>query len=521
MDDVMREAMRLLEEAQAGGAHEALDRAGSLLRRAGDRACLHFVRAVCHDVLGDPASAESALDDMLTAADAEGSPGWRACALGTRAGQRARLGETHAVDYDLDGVMRDLVEAERFAVTETEPVAAVHARVSIALALMELRLYELVGQHYEAAYEICSLDASQSGKRPMWLINLAELHLHWALELYQVGQAALAESHTAQAEEYATRAAAEVSGPAADVWRSYALLAAACAKADRHDPAAAALEIADHQARLQAYGMSALIVAFCQPFHAVALRRTGRPGEALRLIEHAVATLPGDAGVLITSATHHTHALLLAGRGSADAKAGLAYGATLAAALWQQRQRTLHSFTTMKSLDLLRRSHEQAARAADLDALTGIANRRAFDEAVRRTQDGDVAVLMIDTDKFKQINDTAGHDAGDAALRAIAAALTAHVRDEDLVARLGGDEFAVLLPGLDAATAYEMGRRMVDAVRALPDCPATLSVGVAGGPAVDLQQIVRRADAAMYRAKRRGGDDVEECESLAVRPTAA
>ncbi|MFF5078572.1 diguanylate cyclase domain-containing protein [Actinoplanes sp. NPDC000266] len=512
MDDVTREAMRLLEEAQAGGTHEALERAGTLLLQAGDRACLHFVRAVAYDVLGDPASSEQALEDMLVAAEREDSPGWQACALGTRASQRARLGETHAVEYDLDSVMRDLVQAETYAVIETEPVAAVHARVAIAFALMELRLYELVGPHYEAAYEICLHDDSQSGKRSMWLINLAELHLHWALELYQVGQVQQAENHTAQAEVYAVRAADEVSGPAADVWRSYALLAAACAKADRQDPATAAIEISHHQAKLQAYGMSPLVVAFCEPFHAVALRRTGRLDEALDLIGRAVDALPGDAGVLITSATHHTHALLLAAHGSADAKAALAYGATLAAALWQQRQRTLHSFTTMKSLDLLRRRHEQAARAADLDALTGIANRRAFDEAVRRTQDGDVAVLVIDTDKFKQINDTAGHEAGDAALRAIATALTANVRDEDLVARLGGDEFAVLLPGLDTGTAYEMGRRMVDAVRALPDCPATLSIGVAGGPAVDLVQIVRRADAAMYRAKRRGGDDVEECE---------
>jgi diguanylate cyclase (GGDEF)-like protein len=514
MDDVTREAMRLLGEAQAGRAGESLERAGSLLREVGDRACLHFVRAVSFEVLGDMATASSAYDDMLAAAEQEGSPGWRACALGNSASMRSRLGDTHGVEYDLDGVLGDLALAEMFVAEETEPVAAVHARVSIALALMELRLYELVGEHYEAAYAICVSDPDQSAKRAFWLINLAELHLHWALELYQVGQAGPAEGHTALAEGYATRAADEVSGPAADVWRDYALLSAACAKADRQDPASAAAEITEQVARLQEHGMGGLALTFSRPFHAVALRRSGRTDEALEVIEQAVAALPDDAGVLLTSATHHTHALLLAGRGSVDARAGLAYGATLAAALWQQRQRTLHSFTTMKSLEQLRRRHEQASRAADLDALTGIANRRAFDHAVRHTQNGHVSVLVIDTDKFKQINDTAGHDAGDAALQAIAAALTANVREQDLVARLGGDEFAVLLPGLDATAAYDTGWRMVQAVRAIPDCPATVSVGVAGGPAADLPEMVRQADAAMYRVKRRGGDGVEECAVL-------
>jgi diguanylate cyclase (GGDEF)-like protein len=204
--------------------------------------------------------------------------------------------------------------------------------------------------------------------------------------------------------------------------------------------------------------------------------------------------------------------VLLAARGSADAEVGLAYGDSLAAALWRQRQRTLQSVNTMKSLEQLRARHEQATIAADLDALTGILNRGAFDRAVRRAQyrpDDFITVLLIDTDKFKQINDTEGHAAGDAALRSIVRALGDQLRDEDLLARLGGDEFAVLLPGVDPIAAGIVAARMVDAVRAIPDCPATVSIGVAGAYASDLPDTLGRADQAMYRAKRRGGDGVQ------------
>ncbi|MBM2622816.1 GGDEF domain-containing protein [Actinoplanes sp. LDG1-06] len=499
--DPTHEAARLFEQAQAGQAEEALARADVLLAD-GDHAAVHFVRVLAFNVLGDMPAFEDAVDRMLAS---DPSPGWRAAALATRAGTRSRVGEAHTADYDLDGALRDLVTAETEVLAETEPVAAVNARVAIAIAFFELRLYELVGPHYEAAYALSSAPGPANGNRAMWLINLAELHLVWALELYQVGQGAAAESHTAEAEAFGKRAAEESDGPDAEVWREYALLAAASAKADRHDPVSAATEITHFLERLQARGLSPLLLAFAGPFHAVALRRTGLPEAALAVIERAIATLPADTGVVLTAAHHHTHAVLLARQGSAAAAAGLAYGEKLAAALWQQRLRTLNSVETMRSLEQLR-------VAAWIDPLTGVANRRAFDSAVRRFQTGAdnwATVLVIDTDKFKQINDTSGHAAGDAALRAIAQELSSLVRADDVVARLGGDEFAVLLPGVGNALAREVAQRMVRAVRAIPDCPATLSIGVAGGPASSLPAVVDQADAAMYRAKRRGGDGVE------------
>ncbi|MCY1143652.1 GGDEF domain-containing protein [Actinoplanes sp. Pm04-4] len=514
MTDVTRHAAHLLERAQGGHAAEVLVEVEELLGEpGGDVACLHFVRSIALNMLGDLCAAREGLDRMAAVAEREQSPGWLGCAIATRASERIKVGEVDGADYDLEEVLRDLVAAENLVMRETEPVAAINGRVAVAASYFDLRLFELVGEHYQAAYEITVLDGQENGNRAMWLSNIAELHLHWALELYSVGQVAAAEGHTAQAEIIASRAAAEADGSAADVWHEYALLLAACAKADRHDPATAAEEIGHHLGVLESQGMSTALLAYSRPFHAVALRRTGRPDEAMVVLEKAIATLPADAGLTITLATRRTHALLLADSGSAGARAGLAYGDTLAAALWQQRQRTLHTVTMMKSLETLRQSHEQASKAADLDSLTAIANRRAYDRALVQASarpDDLVAVLVIDTDKFKKINDTAGHAAGDAALRAIARALSTQIRDDDLIARLGGDEFVALLPGAGTAVAKEVASRMVRAVRDIPDCPATVSIGLVSGRAGTLIDMVERADRAMYRVKRRGGDGIEE-----------
>jgi diguanylate cyclase (GGDEF)-like protein len=199
---------------------------------------------------------------------------------------------------------------------------------------------------------------------------------------------------------------------------------------------------------------------------------------------------------------------MLAAHGSADASTGLAYGDTLAATMWRQRQQTLHTAETLETLSVLRAQHEEARRAADLDPLTGIANRRSFDRAVQRARSraGTATAVIIDIDHFKVINDTSGHTAGDETLRAIARALAAQLRPQDLLARLGGDEFAALLPGMPAAEARLRAEAMVTAVRAVPHCTATVSVGVATAPAADLPATLHEADQAMYKAKRAGGD---------------
>ena len=174
---------------------------------------------------------------------------------------------------------------------------------------------------------------------------------------------------------------------------------------------------------------------------------------------------------------------------------------------------------TMKSYDRLRGEHERVARIAEIDSLTGVANRRAFDRAVESlghsVDDRRVAVLLVDLDTFKQVNDTHGHAAGDAVLRAVAEVVAGQVRDDDLVARIGGDEFGALLTGAGASAAKAVAQRMVDAIDAMPDCGVTVSIGVASGTAAEILTLLRAADSAMYVAKRAGGNRAQPFEPAA------
>ncbi|RKQ90641.1 diguanylate cyclase/phosphodiesterase [Solirubrobacter pauli] len=146
------------------------------------------------------------------------------------------------------------------------------------------------------------------------------------------------------------------------------------------------------------------------------------------------------------------------------------------------------------------------------DELTGLANRRAFHEALREELaelgDGRLAVAMVDLDRFKDLNDTLGHHAGDQLLTKLAARLQDAVGNDGLVARLGGDEFALLLPNAGLARTADVGRRIgaalqtpfeIDSLEVVMDA----SVGAALAPdhGVEAASLLQRADVAMYQAK--------------------
>lgn len=160
------------------------------------------------------------------------------------------------------------------------------------------------------------------------------------------------------------------------------------------------------------------------------------------------------------------------------------------------------------------REHERATR----DPLTGLYNRRAFLEAgaseVERTKryTHPLAVIILDLDDFKQLNDTKGHDAGDAALRATAIALRSISRSSDRVARLGGDEFAVLLLEIGYEAAVEVGRKISTAVdTALQSFPPVKgSIGIAWFSEADrsFPAMLKAADDLMYEVKKNGKGNV-------------
>ncbi|MEZ4260476.1 MAG: diguanylate cyclase [Polyangiaceae bacterium] len=166
----------------------------------------------------------------------------------------------------------------------------------------------------------------------------------------------------------------------------------------------------------------------------------------------------------------------------------------------------------------------EARRLASTDTLTGLLNRRAFTERIDRARASSdnglfpMSLLLLDVDHFKKVNDTIGHDAGDAVLQGVARVLSGIARRSDFVARWGGEEFVVALTNTaegGARVAAERVRRAIaEAKYALPagdPISATASVGLASAITPDwrLEELLGRADKAMYSAKARGRNRVE------------
>ncbi|HYX59965.1 MAG TPA: GGDEF domain-containing protein [Streptosporangiaceae bacterium] len=173
---------------------------------------------------------------------------------------------------------------------------------------------------------------------------------------------------------------------------------------------------------------------------------------------------------------------------------------------------------------LLQRSlmHQQLAAAARTDPKTGLLNatawqREADAEVVRAQRSSSpLALLLIDVDHFKRVNDSHGHLIGDEVLRALAAELRQQVRESDVVGRFGGEEFTVLLPRTDDAGAYGIAERLrvnaatlsVAAADARINVTVSIGVAVLGQHGDDLFELLAAADVALYRAKDAGRDQV-------------
>jgi diguanylate cyclase (GGDEF)-like protein len=146
------------------------------------------------------------------------------------------------------------------------------------------------------------------------------------------------------------------------------------------------------------------------------------------------------------------------------------------------------------------------------DALTGLLDRLVFlshlEQAVAAGSRGHVAALLyIDIDQLKRVNDTGGHAAGDQQLIAFAAALQAAVRAEDVVARMGGDEFAVLMRNVDGAAVLGIARSVRDRLRT-SGLSASIGAAIVDGSSAPAD-VMANADRACYAAKAKGGDTVE------------
>lgn len=168
----------------------------------------------------------------------------------------------------------------------------------------------------------------------------------------------------------------------------------------------------------------------------------------------------------------------------------------------------------------LEESNARLAALAVTDPLTGLANRRAFDDTLAResalAERGTraLSLALFDVDHFKAFNDGFGHPAGDVVLGQVAEHLRAASRAGDVVARVGGEEFAILLPGADLDGAVALAERVRELVAAgpWPNRPVTVSAGVAVCRTGDGSTLVAAADRALYQAKRLGRNRVETAD---------
>ena len=193
---------------------------------------------------------------------------------------------------------------------------------------------------------------------------------------------------------------------------------------------------------------------------------------------------------------------------------------------------TAQSTELVDQVEALRRRYQESVsqlasltgrlrELAMIDSLTGVLNRRAFldhadGEWVRhRRHNHSLSCAALDVDGFKRINDTFGHAAGDAVLQHIGALLRATLRASDLPARLGGDEFVALMPETNLEGALSLGERLLGRLSSRPitvldqSLAATLSIGIANADGCqNLEELLARADQALYKAKKEGRNRV-------------
>jgi diguanylate cyclase (GGDEF)-like protein len=215
-----------------------------------------------------------------------------------------------------------------------------------------------------------------------------------------------------------------------------------------------------------------------------------------------VVALPGTAGplgyLLLGNRADRSHRFT-----DGDRRVLLALASHVAVAL--EHGHLEHAVAQLRELE------QHLVRQTLHDQLTDLANRTLFVQRVEETmyRTADAAVLFIDLDDFKRVNDTLGHSSGDDVLRVVAARLRRCLRPGDLAARLGGDEFAVIVEGAAARDAGRVAARILDAIGAPirtadHDVTISASVGIALGLRGDVAAVIDAADAAMYRAKAAG-----------------
>jgi diguanylate cyclase (GGDEF)-like protein len=435
---------------------------------------------------------------------------------------RARAGlwlDVESGPNPLDDLVSAYVAAERIG-TKVERGFALH---EIASSLHEMRMWELSTEIYD---RVTRITAGLRSPRVLVGALVANRFYTLATELLHATES----GRSTHVRRLAHRVAAlpEIGDLDAAVpaeWHpeitAYAAVCRALVRADREsaDTIAGLLSApcGRRSSRTQMLGLLRCVLGWHHLHH-------GRRAAALPLIQQGAAELVDCAH---TATGFRFFALWLRATARDDATPGVDaaladYHAALHASADDARQALVRATRARLQTEHLRAERDRYAQESLTDPLTGLANRRAL-EAHLRAQSQGLTLLIVDVDRFKQVNDRFGHDVGDQVLRRIGRILRDCVRPGDLAARLGGDEFVLVLDTAEADVALRRGHEVRDQIRMEawrnihPALAVAASVGVACGEHAAVE-LYRTADAALYAAKRAGGGRVRA--SVAVHRSA-
>jgi diguanylate cyclase (GGDEF)-like protein len=478
---------------------------------------------------GLAAEAEPRLDEMLAHTRRHGLALLRADAHALR-GRRLVLAEQE--DAALTEIARALAILDDSAIPDVQIGRRTWDRMQSAalidcwVVLNQLSVYEAAEEVIGRAHRAIR-DSASPHEITLLLLNRVKMLLGWGLRLERV------ENYEAAAGKFRMAASMAIAADGPFTESLFPRLQGVPA-VDQVGVLAAALALAVpdavHIARLEnlhgqngyPHEQEIVVIALAR-----CLDKAGRREDALQTLKEAEELFRGDTSapamrLNLARELARLDTLPDSENGGAS-KSLIDYSTILEREMWSLRESQIATLNARREHERLSAEHGAITQQALQDPLTGLPNRRALDERLRALASSadaqPLAVALVDLDGFKDVNDRHSHAEGDDVLRVVASTLRDALRGDDIVARYGGDEFIALLPGAPVSAAAQALGRAVNRVAALPQHLShgvTLSVGLVSlRPQERAEQVLSRADAAMYQAKRGGGNQVASANSMA------